>query len=167
MPVTAAAIPAPNARPGPFGHRPRHLGADGAVGREDLRRDAELPLLGLVGVRDDPTEEVAARAGDVGDGVGDEPAGAGFGDRERQPALEADCLEALGEPDERIAGHRYWCCRLLRRRPAAGTATSRACRVSRARRAIWPFSVKNVAPDEPVRTSIDVVAGERQRLAAW
>ena len=36
-----------------LGHRPRHLGADRAVRREDGARDAEQRLLRLVRVRDD------------------------------------------------------------------------------------------------------------------
>ena len=42
------------------GHGSSHLGADGAVGGQLLRRHPEETLLGFVGVGDDPAVEVAA-----------------------------------------------------------------------------------------------------------
>ena len=71
----------------PDGHRPRDLGADRAVRLEDVRVDAEQVSFRGVRVRDDPPEEIAARAGDLGQGGGNEPARArlGEGDRRARP----------------------------------------------------------------------------------
>ena len=41
IPVTAPATDAPNRAAHAFGHRPSHLGADGTVRREDVRRDGQ------------------------------------------------------------------------------------------------------------------------------
>ena len=73
----------PEPLPRALRHRPRDLGADRAVGGEDGVRHAEQPLLRLVRVRDHAAGEVAARAGDVRDRVGDEAARAGLRQRRR------------------------------------------------------------------------------------
>ena len=123
---------------------------------EDLRRDAEQGRLCGIRVGHDAPQEVSARARDVGDGVGDETAGARFRDRDSQPAPEADGLEALGQADELLAGHRYWRCVFFGGSGGWNSHTSGTPRLPRAPSAA-PLSVKYVAPDDPVRTSTEVV----------
>ena len=126
--------------------------------REDRRRHAEQLLLRLVRVGDDAAREVAAGAGDLGDRVGDEPARARLrqrdasGRRPRQTPWSRSASPTSGSPATL---------------PGAGSSSARPggwnSHVSGVPRfpsapIDWPLSVKNVAPDEPVRTSIDELA---------
>ena len=126
------------------------------MGGEDLRWDAEEGGLRGIRVGHDTSQEVAARARDVGDRIGDETAGAGFGDRDGQFAPEADGLEAFGQADELLAGHRYWCCVFFGPSGGWNSHVSGTPRLPMAPSAS-PLRVKNVAPDEPVRTSTELV----------
>src|SRR5262249_28478363 len=57
--------------------------ADGTVFRQGFFADAEQPDLRFVGVRDVAGKKDGAGAADVGDPVGNQSAGTGFGDGER------------------------------------------------------------------------------------
>ena len=114
---------------------------------------------------DDPADEVAARPGDVGDRVGDQPARARLGERDRHAAAEAESLEPLGEPDERVRRPRYGCWSSSSGPPGGWNSHVSGMPRFPSAPSGWPFSVKNVAPDEPLRTSTESFAGERDDLA--
>ena len=153
---TATVVAEPG--PGALGHGSRDLGRHGAVRGEELGWDAELVTLHVVGVRDEPAEEVRAGAGDLGDRVRHQPPGARFGGRDGQTAVDADRVQALGQGDEAIVGHRLlsadWSSAV---RPEARRATFPGSPTCPSAPSFVPLSVNSVTPDEPVRTSIDLL----------
>ena len=68
----------------PFGHGLGDLGADGAVGLDEIRRNAEKLGLGGVRIGDEAAFEDVGRAGDFGQRGGDQAAGAGLGGTDAQ-----------------------------------------------------------------------------------
>ena len=81
----------------PFGHGPRDPGADGAMGRDQLGRDAEHPGLGVVGVGDEAALEPVARSRQRSAGRGDQAAGARFRGRQAGAAQAQRRGEALDQ----------------------------------------------------------------------
>ena len=106
-----------------LGHGLGGLAADRAVALERRRRHAEHRLLGLVAVGDEAALEHVGGAGDLGQGGGDEPAGAGFRGRDLEllargrdraaPARQLDqflvaiIAVAPGQPDGGIGERRH------------------------------------------------------------
>ena len=107
--------PAARGRPSAIARATWALTAPWAASRS--ARHAELAGLHRVGVGHDPAEDVAARSGDVGQGVGDQAPGARLGGRDRPAARRGT---APGGARRARAGRRP------SRRPAAAPSTHSA-----------------------------------------
>ena len=125
------------------------------MGLQRGRRHVEEYLLRLVRVRHDPAEEVRGGTGHLGDGCGDQATRARLRDCHREAAPEADALQSLGQGDER-AWHAYVRWVLTGSAGGAKSHVSGTPDLPSAPR-LTPFSVNRVLPDEPVRTSTEVV----------
>ena len=95
-------------RTGDHGHG--GFGTDGAVLVEEAFGHIEELHLGVVGVGDHSTEKRFGGAGDIGEGVGEEAAGAGFGQGKggiaRAKFVEHDFGErGVAEADEIFIAH--------------------------------------------------------------
>ena len=78
IPVIATAMSASDACKRAAGHRPGRRDADRAERLDDFLADVKIGDLGRVGISDVARFEHVRRAGDLGDGGADEPAGAAF-----------------------------------------------------------------------------------------
>ena len=143
-----------------LGHRARHRLRHGSVSLQQIRRHAEQRLLRLVRVGDDSALVVARRAGHGGEHRADEPAGAGLGDRDAEPArreqrthdlLHRLLARAVDERAEPLADRVAHASRAAppppppsrRARPGAGSCRGTRCG-SRARRR--PRAPRRAAP---------------------
>ncbi len=83
-------------------HGLRDLRRHRAMGGDEIAGDAKHLLLGLVAVSDEAALEHLRGAGDFGQGGGDQPAGAGFGERDFQLARPAGVEHASRQSDHFI-----------------------------------------------------------------
>ena len=114
------------ARPRPW--RPRPARRPPRAPRGPPRGTPSERRLDVVRIGDDPAAHVRRRAGHLGEGMGDEPAGARLGGGDREPQRDAPCLEPFGELDQRVAHHGHLSCvRCGSACPTARTSRSRGC----------------------------------------